>query len=336
VGGSGGMTKGEIVVTTEAGSTVTCSNGSVTKSETAVDGTCIFSGLADGTWTIKATLDGETITETVVMDYPRRIFLMLISNIPAFSYTGDFEIVNDSDEAIAYSRDNWKIRFLSSGTLTFTKLNGATKGIDVFLVGGGGGGAYGGTFNGGGGGGYTTTAKGVFVSVNTAYEIVVGDGGEPETAGKASTAFGSTAKGGSPSYSSNSYYGGYGGNGGSGGGGGMMGGSEQLTGDGHGGADGENGSTVKHYEGTINGGTGQGTTTREFGESTGKLYAGGGGGGSWMNKGGSGGEGGGGNGSDYPGTPENGEPNTGGGGGGTRNGTGASGGSGIVIIRNKR
>ena len=79
---------------------------------------------------------------------------------------------------------------------------------------------------------------------------------------------------------------------------------------------------VTNGGGGTNAGAGQGTTTREFGESTGKLYATGG---SGVSK-------------------KNGQANTGDGGSGgkyseTSNGTapsGGSGGSGIVIIRNAR
>ena len=82
-------------------------------------------------------------------------------------------------------------------------------------------------------------------------------------------------------------------------------------------------------------GIGQGTTTREFGESTGDLYSGGGSGAERGNTttiiaGGSGGGGTGGNGGA-------GTANTGGGGGGsTAQSGGGAGGSGIVIIRNHR
>jgi len=275
--------KGEIIVTAEVGATVTCSNGEVTKTETATNGTCIFPKLSEGTWTIKTTQNGETITETVVMDYPRRIFVVLANNIPAFTYTGDFAIVDDDDNPITQSRNNWKVRFLSSGVLTFSNLKGAINGIDVFLVGGGGGGGYGKSFASGGGGGYTKTEKGVAVAVNTPYEIVVGEGGTPvnsgsETYGGESSAFGFSADGGQSgeayaSYNAN------GGAGGSGGGAGMIGGDDHVSGDGHGGEDGADGGSVKHGSTTGRGGNGQGTTTREFGEPTGKLCAGGGGGG---------------------------------------------------------
>lgn len=87
-------------------------------------------------------------------------------------------------------------------------------------------------------------------------------------------------------------------------------------------------------------GKGQGTTTREFGESVGTLYAGGGGAGGNGSAQAKGGSGGGGNGA-YSGTnaqPTSGAANTGGGGGGMYYGLTnvGKGGSGIVVIRNHR
>ena len=192
---------------------------------------------------------------------------------------------------------NWRIKFLSSGT--FTPLKAMT--IDAFLVGGGGGGQ-----SPGGGGGYTTTAKSIALTANVDYTITVGAGGAagaiftPGTDGGNSEAFGYSAAGGQRANSNTQ-----GGNGGSGGGSSVQGHGS------NGGSDGGNGSGKTP-------GIGQGTTTREFGESTGDLYSGGGGG----KAEGLGGAGGGGN------YNEDGEANTGGGGGGS-----GSGGSGIVIIR---
>ena len=69
--------------------------------------------------------------------------------------------------------------------------------------------------------------------------------------------------------------------------------------------------------GTQAGGTGQGTTTYEFGDSSLTLYAGGGGSGAFGGSGGAGGSGGGGNGaSGYSTAGGTASPNTGGGGGG--------------------
>ena len=112
-----------------------------------------------------------------------------------------------------------------------------TPDIDVFLVGGGAAGNYAWERGAGGGSGYTKTVSGY------------------------------TASGGS-ALSSN---GNYGGNGGSGGGSGSKNGDDDniWISSGVGGKDGANGAGGKP-------GTGQGTTTREFGESDGILYATGG------------------------------------------------------------
>lgn len=252
------------------------------------------------------------------------------SKLPAFTYTGDYMLIDDGKEG---SVQNWRIKFLTSGTLTFTKTPGT---IDVFAVGGGGGG--GNDSGGGGGGGYTKTQAGVVAYANTPYEIVVGAGGAKAASvsvlgstGGQTSAFGVTANGGGGGGSEGSSYKRYGGNGGSGGG---SGGADSRTGS-YGGSDGSNGLT-----GNATGGTGQGTTTREFGESSGELYAGGGGGGGGVTTANNyGGAGGGGNGGSYiNGGLSAGQPNTGGGGGGGAGfyGIGADGGSGIVVIRNHR
>lgn len=127
-------------------------------------------------------------------------FKVSLRTIPEFTYSGSYQIVDDNDNVISNVDSytgNWKIRFLSSGTLTFTNLHSASKGIDVFLVGGGGNGgrSYGGfqagrwgyaSGGGGGGGGYRTTKRGVSVTT-TSYSISVGG------ARTKSTAFGYTA-----------------------------------------------------------------------------------------------------------------------------------------------
>ena len=247
-------------------------------------------------------------------------------NTPEFTYTGDYAIVDDNDNAIsdfATWTGNWKIRFLTSGTLTFTNLNGAGNGIDVFLVGGGGGGGSSGTYGGGGGGGYTKTIKAVAVHANTTYTIVVGAGGEKESPGGESSIFGASASGGKPGA-------GYGSNDGKGGDGGSGGGAYGSNGARYGGTDGSDGEGPDNSRGK-----GQGSTTREFGESSGRLYSGGGSSGQLTSVGAS-----------KPpidetaGAPKTSPPaNRGGGGGGTDHvnaSTGTAGGSGIVIIRNKR
>ena len=229
---------------------------------------------------------------------------------PNFSYTGQMAEIDDG-------AGNWRVKFLTSGTLTSDR----KVIIDVFLVGGGGGASFG-TESGGGGGGYTKTVKQIELPKDTPINIIIGSGGagstysdvKPKAGG--SSAFGSqTVSGGSGATTKN------GGAGGSGGGGGDVGGN--------GGSNGSNG-------GNAYGGQGQGTTTREFGEANGELYAGGGAGHSksrpYTYYGGAGGGGS----STASGAGGSGTTNTGGGGGSTGGSQGGNGGSGIVIIRNAR
>lgn len=276
-GASGGGSGGTLTVTAPANVTVTVSKDGKTKTKNSgTSGVVVFKGLASGTWTVTITGDGKTAQKNVIIttDYSTAISF---NTIPEFTYTGDYEIVNDSDEPITVSQGNWKIRFLTSGTLTFTNLNGAEGGIDVFLVGGGGGSWYG-TWGGdsnpnfvpsaAAGGGYTTTKKNISITVGTQYAISIGAGGlggtgDSNASGKNggnTTAFGATANGGKTGTTKAK-----GGDGGSGGAG--YGGSS-------GGIDGADGSGGQYDEWA--GGKGQGTTTREFAETNGKLYSTGG------------------------------------------------------------
>ena len=246
---------------------------------------------------------------------------------PKFTYTGQYTEIDDGG-------GNWRVKFLTSGTLTlFNKIT-----VDVFLVGGGGGGAANNSFgsgNAGGAGGFTQTNKQVTLEPGD-YTITIGNGGAGNnyyqsisTKGGDTSAFGATASGGASKVPNTDACAG------------VNGGSGSGAVNSVGGSDGGNGGSSGGY----GGGSGQGTTTREFGEPSGDLYAGGGGGSS--NTSGRvnvGGIGGGGNGVYYNETSTmNGGANTGGGGGGryipgsaNRTQYGGTGGSGIVIIRNAR
>lgn len=226
------------------------------------------------------------------------------AGLPKFTYTGNYQLVDDGK---SNGRQNWRLKLLTSGTLTFTRSPGT---LDVFLVGGGSGG-----HGGGGGGGTTGTLESVVASKDTGYSIVIGAGGSASVAGGKTSAFGLTKNGG---YIDSSF-------GAKGGTGGNYGGGAAWYGTaGNGGSNGT--------------GTGaQGYTTREFGETTGAQYAGGGGGGTESGTPGKGGDGGGANGGYTSPTAPSAAANTGGGGGGSgfaRNP--GKGGSGIVIIRNHR
>lgn len=256
------------------------------------------------------------------------------SKAPKFTYTGTYNV-----------REDGVVELLTSGTLVF--INPAV--IDVFLVGGGGAGGYIGNNVkdagcGGGGGGYTRTIRKIPVTANQSIPVTIGAGGALRQNGGA-TSFGTeyTVNGGvSPYVNADGRV--IGGAGGSGGGGGVTYSNDY----GSGGSDGANGETG--YPSTVIGGRGQGSTTREFGEESGKLYAGGGGGGRItidhipvISKGGDGGGGAGAwvSSGKYQ-VASAGVPNTGGGGGGRATYSSYSspltaeagpGGSGIVCLR---
>lgn len=283
--------------------------------------------------------------------------LTVKSPVMTYTYTGEYEEIDDGN-------GNWRLKLKSSGLLTITEFGKNWDGcLDIFVVGGGGAGATGtgaqATYpndagGGGGGGGYTLTEHAVYMVRGKAYKVTIGNGGAAaeKTGGNGgSTSFDNLAKA-------------SGGNGGtkSGGNGGCGGGGSAYTSassnprqgiGGNGGSDGGNGTAGSN--GTFGtdgaGGTGQGTTTREFGESTGDLYSGGGAGCGYnrFELSGNGGDGGGGdssystwtgNAGNTPAakTATDGEANTGGGGaGGLWTSLPASnGGSGIAVVRNTR
>ena len=220
------------------------------------------------------------------------------TGLPEFDYDGVYQLIDDG-------YGDWRIKFLTSGVIVFTKLGSGAKGIDVFLVGGGGGcGNSNGVsdYLGAGGGGYTKTTRQITIQEGVKYRIEIGAGGtkpnasNTQTRGGTTSAFNTSVEGG---YSGKSISGGDGGSGGA------------ATNGATGGMDGGDGSVGKMGG---QAGKGQGTTTREFGEASGDLYASGG---YWDSR--------------------NGADNTGNGGGGVYLNTKTStGGSGIVVIRNVR
>ena len=265
-----------------------------------------------------------------------------------FTYTGDYT-----------EREDGVVELRSSGAITFN----TDAVIDVFMVGGGGAGstpyADGSYGSGGGGGGYTRTVRQLSVAASSPYTVAIGAGGVSSSGrytSSGSSAFGENliAAGGengfyqNPNTAGHDAYDIYGAKGGSGGGGGVISNSDYGSG-GSDGNDGETGYSSSNLY-TKKGGAGQGFTTREFGEATGKLYAGGGGGGRYMSgttavvsPGGAGGGGAGawqGAGYGVSQAAVAGGANTGGGGGGgaqysssSYKVNGASGGSGIVCFR---
>lgn len=187
------------------------------------------------------------------------------SDFPEFTYSGQYALINDEKEN---KIQNWRIKFLTSGKLVFTSLGSGDTGIDIFAVGGGGGTDTAYDSYGGGGAGYTKTITKQILQTGIEYDVVIGTGGGRATDG-GNSSFGSllTAAGGKKAYVIGGT-GWFGGNGGSGGG-------SQYA---EGGSDGSDGNAAG---GERKAGTGQHTTTKEFGEETGDLYATGGNGSGW-------------------------------------------------------
>ena len=311
-------------------------------------------------WTVEGTGASINGTELTIGTSATTITANWEINNPVYSYSCSNGSVGTSPYYIVYTgkctviddgNDNWRVEFLTSGTLTLSK---AVK-VDIHAVGGGGSGAARGLTNygsGGGGGGYVNTIFATDVASGE-YDITIGAGGNSVTStGGAytgvdgidggSSSFGSICsaaggKGGTYNDGSAVYSCGIGGAGGSGGGGGAkasrgIGGSGGTNG-----GNGEEGSTTDSGAG----GTGSGVTTRDFGETTGTLRSGGGAG-SGRSAGGVAGDSTAGDGA-KAGTAGSGIANYGGGGGGSGGSsssdsgcTSGAGGSGIVIIRNAR
>lgn len=246
-----------------------------------------------------------------------------------YTFTGSATWVSDGGAA-------YRLKFLTSGTL-ITKKNII---VDVWFLGGGAGGGNSNGSNskagGGGGGGRTGYWANIILSAGQPYVITIGAGGPNHSAGGVTSLVGGGLNGavaGGDAIIEATHY--LGTNGGCGGGAATRG---------NGGSNGGNGANGDRGAG----GTGQGTTTYEFGDSSLTLYAGGGGAGggaypdNWTP--GTGGWGGGANGGNGWSNLQNGNhaaANTGGGGGGAgvKSGQGAAGGwggSGIIVIRNHR
>lgn len=284
-----------------------------------VDGTAVAG--ANATAYTKTGLS-EAITHTVYCvvtskagSVQSRTALLTVKNLkPEYTYSGTASLVDDGS-------GNYRLKFLTSGKLKFTNLGSFANSIDIFAVGGGAGSASG-LWAAGGGGGYTTTKKAVAIDEGVEYTVTVGAGGSAGGNAGGTSSFGDLASAAGGGSKTNIQSGGSGG-----------GGSGKNGPGGNGGSDGSAGSDG--YHGSAKG-SGQGTTTREFGLSNGTLYSGGGGGATDYAEDyespGTGGAGGGGRGASPNRSGTAGATNTGGGGGGGSQ----AGGSGIVIIRNKR
>lgn len=314
------------------GGTCQISSGGTTLNAVGTSGMYMFMIPFPGTWNISVLNNGNSSVRQILIE-TGGVYTFVMPSIPDYTYTGTAQLVIEGN-------GDWKIRFLTSGTFEIT--NYLMIDTDLFLVGGGGGGSQSNGEGGGGGGGYTQTFKSIAIDTTESYQIVIGDGGDVQADGSASSAFGKSAAGGKSGNGVN------GGNGGSGGSSGShLNNGYNLIGS-AGGSDGSNGGQGYYQDPLPDGGytpagpngtpgTGQNSTTREFEDANGTLYAGGGGG---LQS--PGGAGGGGRGYTASNGATAGQANTGGGGGGGGNlpdghsGSARAGGSGIVILRNHR
>lgn len=226
----------------------------------------------------------------------------IITGTPAlnkdFTYSGQCQVIDDSTEAY----NEWRIKFLTSGILKFT----ANIAVDIFLVGGGGGGAgYVTNSNttalvcsGGGGGGYTKTLNNITLNKNVSYSIVIGNGGVKgdksvngnihgnygNPGGNTSiseitdgSVNGGIGGGGPIPTSDNTIHPVSGGDGGSGGGSGYMSSLRNTSATRSTRATNGNNGTKCNVTGTAMGlgtpGTGQGSTTKEFGDNGATSYS---------------------------------------------------------------
>ena len=215
-------------------------------------------------------------------------------DIPAFTipYNTNGNLLTEITHDAKTDSSTKQVEVTESGNF---RLSPAVTAFDAFLVGGGGSGAV---CVGerracsGAGGGYTNTLLDI-ENDGSEFTATIGAGGVTNMSstgasngntGGATTlthngATLATADGGKRGTYSNidsatAYRTAAGGDGGSGGGCGYVGRYGGRATDG--GSDGSNGAD-NTYNTTVSGGTGQGTTTRAFGESSGKLYCGGGG-----------------------------------------------------------
>lgn len=298
------------------------------------------------TWTYEGWSAGEPVyarqyTYNARGQYNTSLYGGLVSteDAPPFAlpeFTGNHAIFGDEVSG--------RIELYESGDLTLY------PGLyDFFLVGGGASGRSYSEYDllfatGGGGGGYTKTVLGKAIADKMSCAAVVGAGGAARTGGSAGNNAGSDSSidfntellsvGGGTAVSSRSTINNYavGTDGGSGGG--LAIGTPSNSGA----SNGQNAPTYSSGGRTYAGGTGQGATTRAFGEESQPLYAGGGGASDVYETSdvGAGGAGGGGAAS-FTAVGGAGTPNTGGGGGGARKSSGAvtsgAGGSGIIIVR---
>lgn len=128
VGGGGGA---KITVTVEAGSFVTCTNGTVTK-QAVSQGVVVFSNLSVGQWTITATKDGRSAMQIVEIENPEISMayeLTLYNKGDITEASGGFYLQTYSGQALTQSSYNGVVNVRGYGGSSGVYLT--SKVIDV-------------------------------------------------------------------------------------------------------------------------------------------------------------------------------------------------------------
>ena len=159
-GAGGDITKSVIIVTAPTGSTVTCTKGTTVKTATEKNGEWWFKNLDTGKWTLKATLSGQTATQTVNItqfDVYRVTMSYFKSTIKVTYPAGSTCTCSKDGEVLTASGTSGSYTFTvtSSGTWTVKATDGSRTVSESVSI----------------------TASGQSKSVSLSYEIIYISGG---------------------------------------------------------------------------------------------------------------------------------------------------------------
>lgn len=131
-GAGGDFTKSVIIVTAPTGSTVTCTKGTVTKTAAERNGEWWFKGLEIGTWTLKATLGGQTASRTVNITQfdVYRIAMSYFAATIAVTYPAGSTCTCSKDGEVLTAPNtsgSYTFPVTSAGTWTITIANSAVQ-----------------------------------------------------------------------------------------------------------------------------------------------------------------------------------------------------------------
>ena len=151
-GAGGDFTKSVIIVTAPTGSTVTCTKGTTVKTATEKNGEWWFKNLDTGTWTVKATLSGQTATQTVnitqfdvyrvTMSYFKSTIKVTYPAGSTCTCSKDGEVLTAPNTSGSYtftvtSAGTWTVKITASGKETTSKnveITGSGQSVSVEIA----------------------------------------------------------------------------------------------------------------------------------------------------------------------------------------------------------